>query len=270
MATRAVPLADAPALWRYAGRTRQIRIALVSLLLVLFAASVLAAFRMHTQPTSYFTRGSNGIVALDLSASIDPVANAHLRTLLTTFANSDQRLGLVVFEEHAYEMLPPGTRGDQLRPMLRFFGNFLAGFGKQTPWSRGFLGGTTISEGLALARLEVRRAGGKGSVLLISDLNDASSDLGTLSQEIGRYRRAGLPLRVLPLAPDEQSLAFFTSLVGPKAIVSDAVLRKNASVAERQAVVASFPLALVVLELVLLLGLAANEYVGRRLEWSTA
>jgi hypothetical protein len=41
-------------------------------------------------------------------------------------------------------------------------------------------------------------------------------------------------------------------------------------VADRQTVVAAFPLALVVLEALLLLGLAANEYVGRRLEWRSA
>ncbi|TML20044.1 MAG: hypothetical protein E6G28_11455 [Actinobacteria bacterium] len=239
MASRTVPLADAPALWRYAGRTRRIRLALAALLLALFAASLLTAFRLHTRPTSYFASSGNGIVALDLSASIDPLANARLRTLLRTIADSDQRLGLVVFEEHAYEMLPPGTRGDELRPMLRFFGNFLAGFGRETPWSRGFL-------------------------------EDASSDLGLLTEEIGRYRRAGIPLRVLPLAPDDQSLAFFTSLVGDKAIVSDSALRKNASVAEHQTVVAPFPLLLVVLELLLLLGLAANEYAGRSLEWNAA
>jgi hypothetical protein len=270
MASRALPLADAPALWRYADRTRQVRLALAAGLLVLFALIVFEGFRQHTRPTSYFASGGNGIVAVDLSASIDPTANARLRTLLSTLANSDQRLGLVVFEEKAYEMLPPGTRGDQLRPMLRFFGNSLASFGRETPWSRGFLGGTSISNGLQLAREEARREGGGGSVLLISDLEDASSDVGLLTEEISRYRRSGIPLHVLPLAPDAQSLAFFTSLVGDKAIVSDAALRKNASVAERQSVVAPFPLALVVLEALLLLGLALNEYVGRRLEWSAA
>lgn len=270
MSASAVPLADAPALWRYAGRMRQVRIALVALVLAVFGAALFAAFRGHARPTSYFATGENGIVALDLSASIDPVANARLRTLLRTLADSDQRLGLVVFEEQAYEMLPPGTRGDQLGPMLRFFGNFLPGFGKETPWTRGFLGGTTISAGLGVARDAIRRAGGRGSVLLISDLQDASSDLGLLTEEIGRYRRAGISLHVLPLAPDSESLAFFTSLVGRKAIVSDRALRRNASVAERQTVVAPFPLALFALEALLLLGVAANEYAGRRLEWRTA
>ena len=269
MAVRAVPLADAPALWRYADRTRRIRLALAAAPLVLFALTVFAGFRLHTRPTSYFASGGNGVVAVDLSASIDPNANARLRTLLRTLANSDQRLGLVVFEEQAYEMLPPGTRGDQLRPMLRFFGNSLASVGTATPWSQGFLGGTSISAGLRLAREEARREGG-GSVLLISDLEDASSDIGLLTEEISRYHRSGIPLRVLPLAPDDESLAFFTTLVGEKAIVGDAALRQNASVAERQSVVAPFPLALVALETLLLVGLAANEYLGRRLEWRTA
>ena len=121
-----------------------------------------------------------------------------------------------------------------------------------------------------LKRLDRNSYSGTGSVLHISDLQDASSDLGLLTEEIGPYRRAGIPLRVLPLAPDDQSLAFFTSLVGDKAIVSDSALRKNASVAEHQTVVASFPLLLVVLELLLLLGLAANEYAGRSLEWNAA
>lgn len=270
MASRALPLADAPTLWRYADRTRHIRLALAAGLLVLFAVTVFAGFRLHTRPTSYFAGSGNGIVAVDLSASIDPVANARLRTLLRTLADSDQRLGLVVFEEQAYEMLPPGTRGDQLRPMLRFFGNYVAGFGKETPWSRGFLGGTTISAGLRLARQEAQRSGKGGSVLLISDLEDASSDVGLLTEEIANYRRTGVSLRVLPLAPDEESLAFFTSLVGDKAIVGDASLRRNASVAEHQGVVAEFPLALVVLEALFLFGLAANEYVARRFEWGAA
>ena len=67
-----------------------------------------------------------------------------LATLLRTLADSDQRLGVVVFEEQAYELLPPGTRGDEIRPMLRFFGTELPLVGPATLWSRSFLGGTSI------------------------------------------------------------------------------------------------------------------------------
>jgi hypothetical protein len=267
MASGTVPLADAPALWRYVGRTRQIRLALAAGLLALFGLSLFSAFRLHTRPTSYFAHGGVGIVVIDLSASVDPLANSRLRTLLRTLADSDQRLGLVAFEEQAYEMVPPGTRGDELRPMLRFFGNYIAQFGRETPWSRGFLGGTSISLGLRLAREDLQRLGG-GSVLLISDLEDASSDLGVLTQEIGRYREQHIPLQVVPLLPNDEALALFTALVGEKAIVSDSALRQNASVAERQTVVAAFPWSLVVLESLLLLGLGVNEYVGRRFAWS--
>jgi hypothetical protein len=267
MASRTLPLSDAPALWRYAGRTRHIRIALALALLLVFASIVVAAFHVRTRATSYFAKGGNGIVVLDLSASVDPRANVRLATFLQTLADSNQRIGLVAFEEQAYELLPPGTSGDEIRPMLRFFGGSQPVFGPETPWSRAFLGGTSIGAGLHLARESIERAG-EGSVLLISDLQDATSDIPLLTDEISRYARAGISLKVLPLFPNEPALALFTGLVGTKAFVGEQVLQKNASVAERRGVVAHVPRWLVLLEAALLLGLAVNEYMGRRLEWS--
>ena len=269
MASRTLPLSDAPALWRYAGRTRYLRIALALALLAVFAAMVLTSFRLHTRATSYFAKGGNGVVVLDLSASVDPRANTRLATFMRTLADSNQRIGLVAFEEQAYELLPPGSRGDEIRPMLRFFGASRPVFGPETPWSRAFLGGTSIGSGLQLARKIVERTGA-GSVLLISDLQDASSDIPLLTDEISRYRTEGIDLNLLPLFPNEPSLALFTGLMGTQAFVGDDVLKKNASVAEHQGVVASFPRWLLLLAAALFVGLATNEYVGRRLEWSEA
>ena len=269
MASRTLPLADAAELWPYARRTRVIRIVLAAALAALFGVTIVAGFRLQTRPTSYFAQGGNGIVVLDLSASVDPRSNARLSTVLRSLADSDQRLGLVAFEEQAYELLPPGTRGDEIRPMLRFFGESTPLFGPDTPWSLAFLGGTSIGSGLRLAREIVERSGG-GSVLLISDLEDASSDVPLLTEEIGRYRKGGIRLRALPLYPNDTALALFTGLAGTDVIVGDGALRESTSVAERRTVVASFPIWLVVLEAFLLLGLAANEYVGRRLEWGDA
>ena len=268
MASRTLPLSDAPALWRYAGRTRYMRVALTAALLAVFVSIVVTAFGLGTRATSYFAKGGSGIVVLDLSASVDPRANERLATFLRTLADSNQRIGLVAFEEQAYELLPPGSKGDEIRPMLRFFaGGSQPIFGPETPWSRSFLGGTSIGGGLHLARQIVERSGG-GSVLLISDLQDASSDIPLLTDEISKYRNGGIQLQVLPLFPNEPSLALFTGLVGTDAFVGEEVLQKNASVAEHQGVVADFPTWLLVLTAALLLGLAANEYVGRRLEWS--
>lgn len=269
MASRTLPLSDAPALWRYASRTRQLRVALALALLAVFAAVVVTAFQLRARATSYFAQGGDGIVVLDLSASVDPRANVRLATFMRTLADSNQRIGLVAFEEQAYELLPPGSRGDEVRPMLRFFGGARPIFGPVTPWSRAFLGGTAIGMGLQTARKIIERTGG-GSALLISDLQDASSDVPLLTDEISRYEQEGIPLHVLPLFPNEPSLALFTGLVGTKAFVGDEALKRNAGVAEHQGVVAAFPRWLVLLSVALLLGLATNEYVGRRLEWSSA
>ena len=269
MSSATLPLADAHAVWRYAKRTRRIRIAIAAALLALFGIALVVAFTMRTRATGYFAEGGSGIVVVDLSASVDPRANVKLATLLETLADSDQRLGLVAFEETAYELLPPGTRGDEIRPMLRFFGSQTPLLGPPSPWSRSFLGGTSIGEGLRLARQIIERSGG-GSVLLISDLQDSGTDIPLLTDELGRYRRDGVRLRILPLYPNVQALGLFTGLVPGGSFVTDKALAENSSTAERQSVVASFPRWLVVLETVLLLGLALNEYVGRRLAWRPA
>ena len=269
MSSSTIPLADAPELFAHAPRTRRVKIGAAVVLLVVFAAVLVAALRLHTRPTSYFAEGGNGIVVIDLSASVDPRANELLARLLRTLADSDQRLGLVVFEEQAYELLPPGTRGDEIRPMLRFFGSSTPVFGADTPWSRSFLGGTSIGAGLRLAREIVDRTG-SGSVLLLSDLEDASSDVPVLTDEIGRYRSQDIRLRVLPIFPNDTSLALFTGLVGTDAIVGDDVLQQNAEVAERRTVIAAFPTLLALLVAGLLVGLGVNEYLARELEWRTS
>jgi hypothetical protein len=264
-----LPLADAPFLWRYARRTRYVRVALGAALVVVFGVALFSAFRLHTRPTSYFAPGGTGIVVIDLSASVDPRANVKLATLLRTLADSDQRLGLVAFEEQAYELLPPGTRGDEIRPMLRFFGSESPLLGPATPWSRSFLGGTSIGQGLKLAREIIEGTGG-GSALLISDLQDSGTDVPLLTEELGRYRQGDIGLRILPLFPNDQALGLFAGLVSPSSFVSDKALEANAGTAERQSVVAGFPVWLVLLEALLLVGLATNEYFGRSLRWSTA
>ena len=53
-------------------------------------------------------------------------------------------------------------------------------------------------------------------------------------------------------------------------LAGSAEIEPRSSAPFRTTVVAPFPLLLVVLELLLLLGLAANEYAGRSLEWNAA
>ncbi len=272
----AIPLADAAALSPTVRRTRFMRAGVCVALALLLAACLFAAFRLHTRPTSYFANGG-GFVVADFSKSIDPRAYRRMGQLLRTLADSDQRLGLIVFAEDAYEMLPPGTRGDALRPMLRYYqvgsgADAVLTLGAQeTPWTKAFLGGTAIGRALRLAREQLQaQPTSRRSVLLVSDLDDASSDVPIMTEELGHYRDDGIALRVVPLFPSAEDLAFFSGLAGPDTILSGNQITANAKVAERQTAVGAFPLWLVLPALTLLLGLAAAELFLRRLEWSTA
>lgn len=269
-----VPLADAARLWRTSRRTTVLRALLALVLLGLLVVLLVGSFALKTRPTSYFAKGGGGIAVVDFSKSIDPRAYRRTAQILKTLADSDQRLGLVGFSDTAYEMLPPGTRGDEVRPMLRYFpvgaGTAAASLGSQvTPWSAAFLGGTNISRGLTLARQILEREHTpRGSVLLVSDLGDSSSDVPLLTQEIGEYERAGISLRVVPLFPSAQDLALFTSIAGQHVVLDPHELATNTAVAERRSVVGSFPFWLAVGGALLLLGLGANELLCRRLDWA--
>ena len=269
---RPVPLADAQRIWRTSKRTSIVRLSLAAAALILFALALLATFLLDTRSTSYFARGGGGIVVLDFSKSIDARSNARTARVLRSLADSDQRLGLVAFADDAYEMLPPGTRGDETRNLLRFFEsrNSIDLITQSSPWSAAFLGGTSIGEGLQMARQIVQRDRIKpASVLLVSDLADSTTDLPLLTDEVGRYREAGIRLKVVPLFPQQDNLAFFTGITGPDVFLSQGELLDNSKVAESRSLVGSFPLWLFLAATLLMLLLAANERLSRRFEWST-
>ena len=267
---QSVPLADAPQIWSVSRRTTILRVLLAVVLLGLVVSLLVSSLRLKTRPTSYFAEGGGGLAVIDFSKSIDPRSYRRMSTILRTLADSDQRLGLVAFSDDAYMMLPPGTRGDEVRPMLRFFSGkeFTSLASISTPWSSAFLGGTQISNGLKAARLEFEREHVKnGSVLLISDLDDSSTDIPALTQELTTYRREGLRLRIAPLFPSPENLAFFTSLAGQDSVLGSRELLDNSKVAERQSVVGSFPKWLFFGGALVLLGVGLNERLTRRLEW---
>ncbi len=273
---RPLPLADARSVFPAAPRTRALRIGLALVVLALALASTIAARGTDARATSYFAEGASGVVVADLSASINPAAFQRTARVLRTLAETGQRVGLVAFSDTAYEMLPLGTSGEELRPLLRFFEPENPAPGAlpllpgdvSSPWTEAFVGGTRISTGLAVAREMLAREGsGRGSVLLVSDLNDATSDLPLVTRELQRYRRQGIELRIVPLFPTEEHLALFTQLAGRGAFLQREELVENSRVAERRTLVAEFPLVLVVAAGLLLLVLAANEYACRRLDW---
>jgi len=269
-------------------RTRWTRLALAAMALALLVAAFLAARGLDPLPTTYFAESTGGVVVLDLSTSVDAVKSRRAARVLRTFARTEGRVGLVVFSDSAYEMFPPDTRSEELRPLLRFFrsrggqrpdfrrfprrqrGSFQLPREPETPWSLSFRGGTRISTGLEEARYIVEREGDPSlSVLLLSDLDNSGFDSSALTEEIVAYRRAGIDLRVVPLFPAPEDRAHFEQIVGRDDFLRDVELIRNTRVDQRQTLVGAFPWALAACIAALLLLLAVNERRLGRVSWRT-
>lgn len=269
-------------------RTRRTRLALAAAALALLAACFFLARSLDVLPTTYFAESTGGVVVLDLSTSIDAEKAQRMERTLRTFAQTEGRVGLVVFSDSAYEMFPPDTRSEELRPLLRFFerrGGERPDFRRfsrrqrdstraprqmETPWSLSFRGGTRISTGLQEARFIVEREGDPSlSVLLLSDLDNSGFDTSTLTEELVAYRRAGIDLRVIPLFPAPEDRALFEQLVGKDSLVKDVELIRNTRIHQRQTLVGAFPWLLSAVVVALLALLAVNEQWLGRLAWST-
>ena len=278
-----IPLADARALTGPAARTRVVRAVLALLLAALLAGAFLAARAQPVHHSSFFAAGESGIVVLDFSSSIGVPGYRRITNVLRPVVEANQPIGVVYFSDVGYVALPPGTPGRELRPFLRFLrtpplGEFPSAaelaraeraFSRieANPWSAAFRGGTRISAGLEIAREAVLREGGRGTVLLVSDLDDSLFDLSSLGETLARYRRDGIRLRVVPLFPSTEDRAFFRRAIGPGAFVTHAELLRNARSTEQRSLQSGFPLALVLLALALLGALAVNELLCGRLEW---
>jgi hypothetical protein len=254
----------------------------------LLAACFFVARNLDVLPTTYFAESTGGVVVLDLSASVDAVKARRAERVLRTFARTESRVGLVVFSDSAYEMFPPDTRGEELRPLLRFFRGprgerpdlrrFTRGRNeprqvpreRETPWSLTFRGGTRISTGLLVAREIVERERDPSlSVLLLSDLDNSGFDTSSLTEELVAYRRADIDLRVIPLFPAPEDRDLFVQMVGKGAFVRDVELIANTHVDQRQTLIGAFPWLLFGTVSALLALLALNERRLARVAWST-
>jgi hypothetical protein len=273
-------------------RTRWVRLVLAASALGLLLGAFGLARNLHALPTSYFATGSGGIVVLDLSTSVDAEKSQRVYRVLQSLAETEGRVGLVVFSDSAYEMLPPDTRSEELRPMLPFFEQGPVGFPVQggfggrrggnrggaaqrprqeSPWSLAFRGGTRISTGLAEARSVIDREGNRSmSVLLLSDLDDSGFDTAALTEELTAYERDGIRLRVIPLFPAQEDKRLFTGIAGRSVFVDRPELLRNTTVREHLTLIGSSPWALVVVGSMLLALLALNERWCVRLTWGRA
>ena len=259
---------------RPAVRTRLVRVALAAGALAAAVAALVFALRDPPEAAPLLPEGSDGIVVLDLSASVSASVNRRLASTLDRLAESEARVGLVLFSDRGaeYLALPPGSPAAELRPFARFFRVPRPSGGSlprppSSPWSRQYSAGTEISTGLGLAlALALEPGAGRPEVLLVSDLDDSTSDAGRLAAVVLEYRRAGVPLRVVALDPAPEDRSTFEALLARADTITVAPDPAVAAVPGGQAR-AWAPIAAAALAGVLLAALLA---AGARLRWREA
>jgi hypothetical protein len=269
----AIPLVDRPSFARAALLTRLAQLVLAALAAGLATAALLAALGQRAPGQAFLPRDSNGIVVLDVSASISSDTYARIASTLERLSRAGGRTGLVLFSDTAYQALPPGTPVAELRPFERFFTlNRPAQPGieaqpPRSPWSDAFSAGTRISTGLQLALDVLRRERlHKPAVLLVSDLDDDAGDLESLTSVALGFRRLGVPIRVVGLNPSPEDAQFVERLLPSRGHIVQATLpgeRKAGGGATLPAVVVAAAAAFALIA-------AAFLVVTERLRWQPA
>lgn len=269
----AIPLADLGVLAGKAARTRRVQLVLVVAVVVAAALAVLAAIRLKPPATAFLPPGTNGVVVLDVSASISSDHYARIAATLERIARSRGRYGLVVFSDVAYQALPPGTRAAEFSPYVRFFDvkprDTTGALPElpRSPWTDTFSAGTRISTGLELALDVIRqRRLVDPAVLLVSDLDNESGDLERVTNLALAYKRARIPVHVVGLNPDPEDESFMRRLVPPGSSFTPARLATEASGSTSAAVPVRLLAAVVAVAALLAVLLVSTE----RLRWGRA
>jgi hypothetical protein len=272
---RGIPIGEAGLLRPSVRRT-----ALISALLAVVVGAAglavnVAARQNEPRRETLLPPGDSVVVVLDLSLSIPEVAYTRMRNAMIELASSDASVGLVVFSDIAYEVLPTGSPASELQPVLSYLTPVPGEINDQTggplyaadPWTGGFRGGTRISVAIERAHEMIQREGRAGSILLISDLDTADVDWDPLGQALARLRRDKIPMRIVPLYPLEENAAYFANQVGREAFSDWNRFFVAGGVSGRvERPKAELPVGLVLTGVVLLLALALNELRCRRLE----
>jgi hypothetical protein len=265
----AVALADLPGLHLPAQRTSAVRL----LLAVALAATLAWLFTVSTSAgtgrAAVFPEGTNtGVVALDMSASISGPVYARVATTLRGIVNANESVGLTMFSDTAYELLPPNSPPGAMLQFVPFFVP-LRYYGSspvfaQSPWDT-FMGGTRIAAGLEMARVALKRASVKhGAILLVSDLDDSDADQSALEEEALRLHADHVPVRIVPLFATPHDRRLFAALFGDKAFVDPSVFTHTAK-RHVAAIAAPQPWVLILVGGLFVVLLAGNERVNGRL-----
>jgi hypothetical protein len=263
----AVDSHDAGALRRVSLRTRLLQAVLVVVALALLALATASARGLDPAKPTFLPEGS-GVLVLDLSLSVGEQDYADIRRTVRRLIDDGGSMGLVIFSDLAYELLPPGTPSAELSPLVRFLvparGTRADAERPVSPWSESFSAGTRISAALDLARDVLERDRVKnGYILLVSDLVTAPEDVPELTRTLDTLRRQSLTIRVVPLSPLKAGRTVFETLLGKDAFIEPAQLRNPKRVAVKTET--PLPTGLLVFGGILLVVLAAHERFAGRL-----
>jgi hypothetical protein len=265
----AVRLAELPELRSASLRTSALRIALALALAGTLIALVYVARSAGSGRAAVFPQGTHtGVVVLDMSASISGPIYGRVATTLRGIVDANQSIGLVMFSDTAYSLLPPNSPPGALLQFIPFFTPVRYTRGTpifaQSPWDT-FSGGTRVATGLTEARHALERAHvTHGSILIVSDLDDSNADQSALEAEALQLRREHIPVRIVPLFASPTNLRYFAAYFGSDAFVDPSVFTHTAK-RQAQTIAATEPWALIALGLVLVLLLAGNERWNGRL-----
>jgi hypothetical protein len=264
-----VQLAELPELRAAALRTSTVRVLLALALVGTLAALVHVAGSAGSGRAAVFPQGtSTGVVALDMSASISGPVYARVATTLRGIVDANQSIGLVMFSDTAYSLLPPNSPPGALLQFIPYF-TPVRYYGvtpvfAQSPWEN-FSGGTRVAAGLIEARHALERAHvAHGAILIVSDLDDSTADQPALAAEALHLHREHIAVRIVPLFAETQNLRYFAAIFGDNAFVDPSVFTHTAK-RHAQTVAAAQPWALLALGVLLMLLLAGNERWNGRL-----
>jgi len=264
-----IPLADAVDLSGRARPARVLTALLATAALGCAVAALLVARSPHTGTLVPLGHNANGVVVLDLSASISADTFSRIAGTLRTLSASDGHFGLVVFSDLAYEALPPGTPAFDLTPLIRLFtiprepdGQLSQNF-PSNPWADSFTGGTTISSGIQIALQLALAQRPHPTIILVSDLDDNPADLPALAGLLADARRDRVPVRIVGLDPAQTDVAFFATALGSNAPISFAPTLEQVE----QQHATPFPWPLAALALVAAIALGLYEGWAPKLDW---
>jgi hypothetical protein len=259
----AVDMHDVAGLRGVVRRTGVIRLVLAAAALALVLAAASSARDPETSEQTLVPPDRIGIVVLDLSLSITDDDYAAIRRTLRRLVAENASIGLAVFSDAPYELLPPGASARELQPILRLLVPPRLG-PVRNPWTQTFRAGTRISSALELAKSMLERDRvAKGSILLVSDLETAPDDVPALAHTIDAIGRAGIKLRVVPLAPSSDAVKLFSGLLERDA-VAPLTRTTQPTDPESSASGVKTPVLFLILGLLVFLALAAHErFAGR-------